>query len=226
MTFVARWTPKNQASIAALWIVVVLSFHAHHCHAALFSDLGVKTISNETTGTNINRSQLRLSDFRRREQVFNEVSGIRSFKSLSCNSAILKAGSTCGSTWSAMFGNADTHTNRIVIPCGVCVSMNHASGTLNLNGGIDIQGKLIVPNGVSINITTPTMIVQGELVMTSTTPVTGIPKIKVTLVGSNELSFTPIDVNANACRGAATCVAGKKSLVVAGGKVTCAYKLK
>lgn len=208
-------------------MLVALSWPTHLCHATLFSDIGVTTMPNETfpvlhttQSTAAEGSHLRVSVNRRREQVM----GIRSFKPLLCNSAILKPGSVCSSTWSAMFGKAETHVNRIVIPCGVCVIMNHASGKLNLNAGIDIQGKLIIPNEVSINITTTTMIVQGELVMTSTKPVTGIPNIKVTLIGSNDESFTPIDLNANACRGAATCIAGKKSFVVAGGKVTCTYK--
>ena len=176
----------------------------------------------------IKRSNLRVSNHRRREQVVGDViGGVRNFKPLSCNSAILKAGSVCSGTWSGMFGTSETHTSKIVIPCGVCVTMNHASGTLNLNGGIDIQGKLIFPNnGLSINITTTSIVVQGELIMTSTTsPITGIPKIKVTLVGSNEATFTPIDVNEKACNGATTCIAGKKSFVVAGGKVTCTCKL-
>jgi hypothetical protein len=229
MTFAACCIPKHQASVALLFIVVALSWHTHLCHAVLFSDTGGTTMPNETfpvlddtQSITAKWSHLRVAEDRRREQVM----GIRSFKPLLCNSNILKSGSVCSSTWSAMFGKSETHSNRIVIPCGVCVIMNHASGTLNLNGGIDIQGKMIIPNEVSIDITTTTMIVQGELIMTSTKPVDGIPNIKVTFVGSSEELFTPIDLNANACRGAATCTAGKKSFVVAGGKVTCMYKLK
>ena len=227
MCVVACRNPKHPVSIALLLIGVTLSWHTHLCHAALFSDIGVATMPNETfpafdDETQTKRSQLRVANNRRRDQVMN----IRNFEPLLCNSVILKPGSVCSSTWSAMFGTSETHAKRIVIPCGVCVIMDHASGRLNLNGGIDIHGKMIIPNEVSINITTTTMIVQGELVMTSTTkPVSGIPNIKVTFIGSNEESFTPIDLNANACRGASTCTAGKKSFVVAGGKVTCMYRI-
>lgn len=218
-------TLKISSSLAVALIVVVLSWNTHLCHAA-FPTNETFPLVDAMQRTSIKESNLRVSSNHRREQVVGDViSGVRNFKPLSCNSAILKAGSVCSGTWSGMFGTSATHTNKIVIPCGVCVTMNHASGTLNLNGGIDIQGKLILPdNGLSINITTTSIVVQGELIMTSTSPITGIPKIKVTLVGSNEATFTPIDVNAKACNGATTCIAGKKSFVVAGGKVTCMYK--
>jgi G8 domain len=226
MTFIFRWTMKIQAIAAVLVSGVALLWHTHLCHAAFHSDDGNAMISNETfpvfDGT-IKRSHLRVSDYHRREQVLGEVNGIRNFKPLLCNSEIFKTGYVCSRTWSSMFGTSETHTSRITIPCGVCLVMNHASGKLNLNGGIDIQGKLIVPDNVPIDITTTSIIVQGELSMTSTKPVNGIPQIKVTLVGSNDVTYTPIDVNAKACQGLTTCTAGKKPFVVAGGKVTCMY---
>ena len=219
---------KVQPTLALLVIVVALSWNSHLCHAVFHSDVGSTTMSNETypiSVKKISRSHLRVSDNHRREQALDTITGVRNFKPLLCNSEILKVGAVCSGTWSSMFGTTETHTNRIIIPCGVCIVMNHASGILNLNGGIDIQGKLIVPEDLSINISTTSIIVQGELSMTSTKAITGIPKVNVKLVGSNEVTFTPIDVNANACQGLPTCIAGKKSFVVAGGKVTCMYKL-
>jgi hypothetical protein len=159
---------------------------------------------------------------RRKQQVVGD--GMRDFKALSCNSQILQTSYVCTRTWSSMFGTSNVQTNRIVIPCGTCIVMNHASGILDLKNGIDIQGKLIIPDGVQLRMTFPSMIVQGELSLTSTKPVNGIPNIVFTVVGTNnELTFTPIDVNANACKGQSTCTAGKKSIVVAGGKITCTY---
>ena len=231
MTFVDRWTRKILSLASVLMICVALSWHTHLCLAVFHSDVGGTTISNETfpaydatKSTTIKRSRLRVNDIHRREQVVGEVvAGVRNFKPLLCNSEIFRVGSACTRTWSSMFGTTESHSSRIVIPCGVCILMNHASGILNLNGGIDIQGKLVVPDDLPINITTPAIIVQGELSMTSTKPVSGIPKIKVTLVGSNDVTFTPVDVNANACQGSTTCNAGKKAFVVAGGKVTCKF---
>ena len=39
------------------------------------------------------------------------------------------------------------------------------------------------------------------------------------MIGNVDRSFTPIDANTRACNGAATCNAGKKGIIVAGGKV-------
>jgi hypothetical protein len=148
---------------------------------------------------------------------------IRDFKTLVCNSNLSK--NTCTKTWSSVFGTSNSHTRRIVIPCGECITMDHASGILDLKGGIDIIGKLVFPDGYKINLTVTSVIVQGELVMTATKQVDGIPSIKFTMVGtSDDLTFTPVDVNANACKGVSTCTVGKKSIVVAGGKVSCKYR--
>jgi G8 domain len=203
--------------------------------ASTFCCVAVRSVKTDTIMTNNSSLQvsntmtptpkrkhayLRTVDIERREQVQNQVNGIRDFKPLACNAEVLKPKSICTDTWSSRFGTGDTHANLVIIPCGVCVTMNHASGKLNLNGGIDIQGKLVVPDGVQIDITTSYVIVQGELTMASTKPIDGIPNIKITLVGTNDAIFKPIDVNANACNGRETCIAGKKSIVVAGGKVT------
>lgn len=139
------------------------------------------------------------------------------FLPLLCNAGLASA--TCR-TWSAAFGTGNVHTNRVVIPCGQCITMNHAGAMLDLRGGLEIIGKLVIPNKVKINIATTTVIVQGELQMTSSKPVDGKPDIRFTLTGSNDITFTPIDRNVNACRGVATCSVGKKSIVVAGGKIT------
>jgi hypothetical protein len=228
-TILSNWNMKVQSIGTALLNVVALSWQTHRCHATIHSDIGSAMILNETfpsVDVTVQRSHVRGRVSRRREQDTGVVSGIRNFKPLTCNSEILKVGAVCSRTWSSMFGTSDTHTNRLIIPCGVCIVMNHASGTLNLNGGIDIQGKLVVPEDFSISITTTTIIVQGELSMTSTKSISGTPKIKVMLVGSKDIAFTPIDVNANACQGLATCNGGKKSFIVAGGKVTCMYNLR
>jgi hypothetical protein len=144
---------------------------------------------------------------------------VRDFKPLSCNSNLSR--NPCTTTWSSQFGTSNSHTTRIVIPCGKCVVMDHAGVVLDLKGGIDIMGKLVFPNDYRLSITVTTVIVQGELQMTASKQVDGVPNIKFTMVGiNNDLTFTPIDVNANACRGISTCTVGKKSIVVAGGKLT------
>ena len=138
------------------------------------------------------------------------------FQPLLCNAGLASA--TC-KTWSSTFGVRNTHFKRVVIPCGQCVTMNHGGATLDLRAGLEIIGKLVIPNKTRIHILTTTVVVQGELQMTSSKPIDGNPDIKFTLNGNSDIKFTPIDRNAKACHGVATCSIGKKSIVVAGGKL-------
>lgn len=144
----------------------------------------------------------------------------KDFQPLLCNAGLASA--TC-KTWSSAFGTGNIHTNRVIIPCGQCITMNHAGTILDLRGGLEIVGKLVIPNKTKINIETTAVIVQGELQITSSKPVDGKPDVMITLTGSNDIRFTPIDRNAKACNGFATCSAGKKPIVVAGGKLTGKY---
>jgi G8 domain len=145
--------------------------------------------------------------------------GMKNFTTLTCNANI---GTASCQTWTSQFGTANSHNNLLIVPCGVCITMDYSqTEQLDLLGGIDIQGRLVFPDGYQILITTPMIIVQGELIMTSLKPINGVPDVKITMIGQNDKqTFTPIDNNANACNfGSATCTVGKKAIVVAGGKV-------
>lgn len=99
--------------------------------------------------------------------------------------------------------------------------MDHAAADLQLNNGIDIIGKLVFPDGYKLNLQSTLIVVQGELHITSTKQVTGVPDVRFTMIGSDTtLTFTPVGNNANACKNVATCASGKKAIIVAGGKVT------
>jgi G8 domain len=145
---------------------------------------------------------------------------MKDFQPLTCNRNLASA--PCGSTWSSRFGTKTSHTERIIVPCGECIVMDHTATTnLELLGGIDIIGKLVFLDGYKLNLSSTMIVVQGELQITSTKPVNGIPDIKFTMIGNdNTLTFTPVDVNTNACKGVSTCSVGKKGIIVAGGKVT------
>jgi len=138
------------------------------------------------------------------------------FAPLACNANLTDA--PCPTTWSSLFGPESSHSGRITIPCGQCVTMNHMGDTLNLDGGLDIQGKLIFPNGYSLHVISPMIVVQGELEMTATKPVDGVPSITFTMTGQTTNTFKPIRENINVC-GGGDCDIGKKSITVAGGKV-------
>jgi hypothetical protein len=141
------------------------------------------------------------------------------FVPLSCNNVI----SNCNS-WTTIFGSVAEHTSKIIVPCGTCVTMDHPGPELTLQDGIDIQGKLVFPDNYSITLRTTSIVVQGELDMTSTKVVDGTPNIQIIMIGDNSLQkFTPVGENAGACGG--DCVMGKKAIVVAGGKVDRKYSI-
>jgi G8 domain len=157
-------------------------------------------------------------DLQRRNVQTTYPDGMRDFVTLSCNVNLATA--FCAS-WSSTFGTSSSHSSLITIPCGKCVTMDHAAADLQLKAGIDIIGKLVFPDGYKLNLQSSLIVVQGELQMTSTKQVTGAPDVRLTMIGSGAtLTFTPAGNNVNACKNVATCTAGKKAIIVAGGKVT------
>ena len=163
-------------------------------------------------------SKQRESDFAASTRRELQLDGIRDLKPLACNANIAKA--KC-KTWTTFFGSGTSYSSRVIVPCGQCIIMNMGGGSLRLLDGLDIQGKLVFPNGYRLNITSSAIVVQGELQMTSLKRVDGIPDVVFTMIGDRtNTTFTPIDVNANACKGVSTCTIGKKAIVVAGGKIT------
>ena len=145
-----------------------------------------------------------------------QVDGMKDFVPLVCNANIATASCT---SWTSLFGTSASFSERIVIQCGQCVTMDVVGGTLDLLGGLDVVGKLVFPDGYKLNLASTIIAVQGELKITATKTVDGIPNIKITMIGNVDQSFTPIGINMRACNGATTCNAGKKGIIVAGGKV-------
>jgi hypothetical protein len=139
---------------------------------------------------------------------------IEDFVPLGCNEMI----GVC-KPWSTQFGTKSTYSKRLNIPCGECVIMDMNS--LTLNGGLDIRGKLVVPDGHDVTLHSTVIVVQGELEMNATKAVDGVPLIRFVMTGPDENFFTPIRENQDACSGA--CNVGKKAIVVAGGKLTGMY---
>lgn len=147
-----------------------------------------------------------------------QQSGFRDFVPLSCNSRLSSASCT---PWSTYVGTSSRHNEMVTIECGDCVIMDHASDTLSLLDGLDVRGKLVFPDNYKLNIEATMILVQGELEMMASKPVDGSPNVMITMIGEDDLSFEPHDVNSGACLGE-PCKVGKKGIVVAGGKVTTA----
>jgi len=181
---------------------------------------------------------------------------VADFVPLSCNKDLIEMDTKLCTCWSNFFdGHPTTFVSRVVIPCGVCViltdhSNDHLDGedssnnnnkiniTLTFQDGLDIQGKLVVIPGhpdVYITIRSTLIVVQGELVVDTTTisskqqqqgiPIDGNPRVRFVLTGSanhhqEEQWFEPIGENALACdHGTQPCHVGPKAFVVAGGAV-------
>lgn len=87
------------------------------------------------------------------------------FSTLGCNIVPDLPSVPCTS-WTSKFGAALVRTNKVIIPCGVCIEMNLVSSPkLTLAGSLDIQGKLVFPDGYKVVLEAPYVRVQGELHM-------------------------------------------------------------
>ena len=138
------------------------------------------------------------------------------FKPLTCNAVY----SAC-TTWTESRSEYTTPSGWVLIPCGKCVTMDITDGRMaTIAGGLQIQGKLVVPTTARVTLAMTTLIVEGELQITSTDVITGTPKVTFHIQDSATIpSFTPHLQNINAC-GGSSCQLGKQAIVVAGGKLT------
>ena len=143
---------------------------------------------------------------------------VNDFVYLSCNSAL--DDQPCPS-WTSVFGSSATvFSERVIIECGTCITMDQRDVTLEQ--GVDVRGKLVFPEGFAGTVRTASLTVQGELEVYSTGPVNGTPMIHILMIGSQAQSFTPIEENSSNC-GGGNCDVGHKAITVAGGKVSSKY---
>lgn len=138
------------------------------------------------------------------------------FQPLGCNKDLDTA--VCQG-WSERYGVGTSFSSKVTIICGECIVFDLQSPTVNLASGLEIRGKLVFPDDYEITLITSSIVVLGELEMTSTRPVGGAPAIKILLTGQDNDSFEPTGPNIDACHGN-PCSIGKKAFAVAGGKVT------
>jgi len=134
------------------------------------------------------------------------------FVPLSCNSNLNLA--PCVS-WTSVFGNEIQFANRVIVDCGICIHVDQTE--LVLLQGLDIRGKIVVPENHALILKTSSLTVQGELEMQSTSPVNGTSWIRIVMIGSQEQTFEPVGENAGKCSG--DCNVDRNAITVAGGKV-------
>jgi len=154
------------------------------------------------------------------------------FVPLSCNANLEEKPCQSWSSFSKKTTRNQSFSSRVTIPCGVCVyvddnsidsSISSSSISLTFEDGLDIHGKLVIPDrgGLTTTIYSTLIVVQGELVVDTTQhPVDGSALVRFVLTGQNEgQSFVPIGENSKACNNGSPCFLGKKAFVVAGGTV-------
>lgn len=143
---------------------------------------------------------------------------IEDFVPLSCNANL---GTTNCQSWMSIYGRSVRYQQRVTIPCGVCILMDHPEPTVTFLQGIEIIGKIVFPDKYKIIIQTSVVVVQGELIIKSKSQrIDGRPNIKFIFTGETNQTFVPVENNINACGGKdIPCNVGKKAIVVAGGTI-------
>jgi parallel beta-helix repeat protein len=128
-------------------------------------------------------------------------------------------------------GTANVFAARVVIPCGVCVTLNHNANvvqTLTFNDGLDVQGRFIidctltpVTNPKLIHLQATMLLVQGYMKLGATCqlPIETSPLIQISMIskpGQSPSSYIPVDPKvASTCMNG-VCNVGEKSITIAG----------
>lgn len=152
---------------------------------------------------------------------------INDFVPLSCNNGLREEDCVA---WSENFGNATEFLTQVVVDCGTCViidlSNDRAPTGLILRSGLQVLGKLVIADFGEkfLNIQTPSIVVQGELEISSTQPIDGTPRIHVGMIGSDPQTFLPVGENSGKCVNEAAsddegCPMDHRAITVAGGKI-------
>jgi len=157
-------------------------------------------------------------DLRRMDKVF--MSTLKT-----CNANITSA--ACASWSDFVASQEDASTAEIKIPCGTCVTLDvTAPGnpltTIRLPHGLNIVGKLHIPEHAKVEIITPFVLVQGILRVDPPATGTTIPrgdaaKVTITLTGETDISFKPDEETGNGMQCMTPCNVGSKVVAVAGG---------
>jgi hypothetical protein len=142
---------------------------------------------------------------------------IGTFYPLTCNAnlSLLDCSINKTSTLTLSSGVGDPFT----IPCGTCYTFDLGSN-VSLPTGLRVMGKLIFPTNYATNIYTPSVLVQGEMVIRSNASLISpdYQSVRFILTGTNDtlLDTSSSDPNILACNNS-LCNLGKKPFVVAGG---------
>jgi len=157
---------------------------------------------------------LSYSDRRRRLSILSALIG--TFYPLSCNTNLSLLDCSINKTSMLTLSGTDP----LIVPCGTCYTFDLGSN-VTLPTGLRVMGKLVFPTNYYTNIFTPSVVVQGEMVMRSNASRISPDNqsVRIVLIGTNDTFFntSTSEPNILACNNS-LCNLGKKPFVVAGGK--------
>lgn len=144
------------------------------------------------------------------------------FGPLDCNKNLHN--DPCLKPWDSVFGQSLVYDKEVVIPCGTCVVMTPKNGVLEFRRGLVVLGKLLFPDGLTIQMKTSFIRVHGTFVIESSKPIDGTPDVTITWIGTDApTTFRPPlgqGQNEDVCGGSyGQCDMGKKAFLVAGGQL-------
>jgi len=144
----------------------------------------------------------------------NPTAGIGLFNPLSSNANLNTT--SCDNSFESLVG---TETDVVVtIPVGQCYTWDESlTGDITI-GGLDIQGKLIIPKNHKATLYTPYVFVQGVFEMSDDNLISPSNRsMKIVLTGDTDVTFTPADSNVGVA--GTPFNAGVKPFLVAGGQL-------
>ena len=132
---------------------------------------------------------------------------------------------------------ADYLESEVKIPCGVCVTLDASPGddlyntTIEFGQGLNVVGKLVIPNDAKVHLRTKYVYVQGVLSMPEppSGSSSGIPsemegdRVEITLYGKDNVFFKADEETDNYHHGEKG--VNNKAIVIAGGKFVCVVSL-
>lgn len=149
------------------------------------------------------------------------------FTPLSCNENV-EWDTECGEEKAVLFSelvaNATaTGGSEVKIDCGRCAIVDTTDGSqLEIPGGVNVEGMLRFPPDASVTLRTTHIDVQGVFKTDAPAAGTTVPavgkQVKILFYGDDDHAFIPHADNMMSCDEAG-CDVGKKSFVVAGGKL-------
>jgi len=143
----------------------------------------------------------------------NPTAGIGLFNPLSSNANLNTT--SCDNSFASL---VETETDVVTVPVGQCYTWDESlTGDITI-GGLDIQGKLIIPKNHKATLYTPYVFVQGVFEMSDDNLISPSNRsMKIVLMGDTDVTFTPADSNVGVA--GTPFNAGVKPFLVAGGQL-------